>query len=106
MNTADLQEFIKNRPSILSFEDEVEVISSLSTLSNDQILSSWESFTEILDRVYDSHADNGVFHVASDNRSFFLTFASWLRSKNADLFGGKESELTSLADLVSSEFNG
>jgi hypothetical protein len=79
MNINQITEFVGTCPTIMSLKDELAIIAQLLQLSPDEVMSNYDKFTSVLDRVHESHTGGAVFEVNRDNMFDLEVFAKWLR---------------------------
>ena len=69
-------------PTIMSIEDEIDIILDLMTLSSEEICSDRKIFEEILDDISISHCDSGYYGLTRENEGHFKKFCEWLAHIN------------------------
>ena len=87
MNIADINEFLKSKPSLLNYSDELLLVKKIPTLSRNDILSNTDSFQRILEVIVDSHTFGyGYSLVKKDEEIFFNELVFFLKSLSFNNF--------------------
>lgn len=66
-------------PTIMSIEQEYEIIADVMSISANEILQNKSAFISILDSLQTSHMDN-IYGVTVENYPEFINFSKWLLS--------------------------
>ncbi len=68
-------EKIENFPTIMTVQQELDIISEISQISDNNLLSEIETLKSILDYLYESHTGGAIFEVNESNQVIFHAFA-------------------------------
>ncbi|MBC9930520.1 hypothetical protein [Chitinophaga qingshengii] len=71
-------------PTVMSIEQEYEIIADVMSISANEILQNKSAFISILDSLATSHMDN-VYEVTIENYPEFVNFSKWLLSLKENL---------------------
>lgn len=80
MKLKDIATLANSYPTIMALDQEIFLMRALQGADIDDILDNKEEFMSVVSQIWDSHTDNGVFHVNKDNEGIFQEFARWLRA--------------------------
>ena len=98
MTIQELNERINKDSTIMDAGRELFYFQQLISLPREEILQSWGTFNEILDRLTESHTQV-FFEVEKFNRQKFIEFADWLvELGKAVNDSGVEEGLTEIAN--------
>ena len=97
MKLEDVQEALARSPTILGIDREIEIIEQLRRVPAGEIMATWDTFVEIMDRLSISHSDDYV-SVNDSNRAHFTEFAGWLRRLMRDVDHNWAAYLSGIAD--------
>lgn len=85
---------IQAASTIMNLQQEMEFMDRIGHISNDELLSDFESLAGILDRLQESHTGGGIFEVTDADHVHFKEFANRLRRL------GDKSESPKIADSL------
>jgi len=94
----EIKSLVDGLPTCMDVPHEMRVIQELQKIPTDELVFKKKILIEIVDRIFESHLENYGFDEIDQVR--LVQFAKWLRRQNETVFGGAESEMTSLADFV------
>lgn len=99
MKIKDIEKEALSAPTFMGVEQELILIDKLSKVPLAEIEVNKSTFFSIIDRLDESHSNDGYFGVNSDNINHFLRFASWLESiaKSGEMSDHKD-DLTAYAE--------
>ncbi|MGK9170472.1 hypothetical protein KXR53_29505 [Inquilinus limosus] len=80
MSIKELASLASQYPTIMSLEQETHLIREIEKLELREIKENVATFSDLIDRIHESHISNGIFEVDKSNENVFLGFARWLRS--------------------------
>ncbi|OCG60165.1 hypothetical protein A9G41_01475 [Gilliamella sp. Nev5-1] len=82
MNENMLYNFLKNKPSLLHYDDELKLIGIMTKLPMSWLIKNKDEFICALDQLYDSHTDGGFLLQEECDDIIFDNFCEWLREVN------------------------
>lgn len=74
----DLLHILKSGPTILPLSEILNVMKSMRTFKEDEIIRNGDGFLEILDILVESYSDSGIFEVNDSNKFLLDEFNYWL----------------------------
>lgn len=99
MNFNEMLEDISRAPTMMNGSEELEFMEKLKKLKVDCIVSNMGCFFEILDRLDESHSNNGYFEVTQENKDKYFEFADWAEGLSSEniAFEERKGDLLSYA---------
>ena len=97
-----IAQHLQNRPTILDFAEELQIIADLQAVAPEQAAADWDAFSTVVSRLRDSHQINGIFCLTPQNQPVFLEFAGYLKTV-AQLAGRDDARLCDGFDLTAAE---
>ena len=80
MKLDNLLEITNAYPTIIDINHEIYLIKELQSITFPEIKENPDAFIKIVCKIQESHNDNGIFEVATENENVFMIFANWLIS--------------------------
>lgn len=78
METGVLLDEVKQAPTLMDVEKEIEYINKLVSFTTYQLKGCCEELIQILDVLSESHENDGYLEVTEVNKNVFLPFAVWI----------------------------